>query len=86
MGSCVVGGIVLGILVLINWLDPTPAPAQIKTSGTGLSPYAEAKARERAEAMEYWWNPAEHFAVSDLRVLGSRDAGSGGLLRSITMA
>lgn len=67
LGSCVIGGIVLGLLVLISWPDSTPAPVEAKTSGS-MSPYAEAKARERMEAMDYWWDPAKHFEVGNLEV------------------
>lgn len=45
--------------------------SEAKRSEKIMDRQAEQRARERLAEMEYWWDPARHFSVHSLRVLGS---------------
>ena len=75
------------------WSPPVSGPKSkgmatkpvTKPKSDGLSPEAEARVRARIEAMDYWWDPAEHFTVQDLRVFKStRVSGLGKITGQVT--
>lgn len=72
----VVAGAVLGaflccVVAVVDQVNKGAVKPEADSKSGGLSTEAEARARARVEAMDYWWDPAKHFSVHDLRVLGS---------------